>query len=72
MISPIESFGEFMLFRCQVCKTIFNCAAEVSKGNRLITKPDSTGQVDSNFINIHLKCPRCFEKRTYKLWLLEW
>jgi hypothetical protein len=71
MISPIESFGEFMLFRCQVCKTIFNCAAEVSKGNRLITKPDGTDPVRSNFVSIHMKCPRCLEKRVYRLWLSE-
>lgn len=71
MISPIESLGEFMLFRCQVCKAIFDCAAEVSKGNRLPIKPDSTGPVRSNFVSIHLKCPRCLEKRVFKLWLSE-
>jgi hypothetical protein len=71
MITPIESLGENMLFRCRACKTIIDHAAEVSRGNRLTVKPDGTGPVNRNFMNIHLKCPRCNEERTYKLWLLE-
>jgi hypothetical protein len=71
MIHPIESLGEKMLFRCRACKTIIDHAVAVSRGDRLTPKPDGKGPVDRNFINIHLKCPRCNEERKYKLWLLE-
>lgn len=71
MICPIESLGEFMLFRCRVCKTIFDCVANVSKGNQLTAELEGIGPVDRNFISIHLKCPRCSEVKVYYLWLLE-
>ena len=71
MIHPIESTGEFLLFRCHICKTIFDCVAEVSKGNQLAPKPDGTGPVNRDFICIHLRCPRCLEKRVFKLWRSE-
>jgi hypothetical protein len=71
MITAVENLGENMLFRCRACKTIIDHAFAVSRGNRLTVKPDGTGPVNRNFINIHLKCPRCNEERTYKLWLFK-
>jgi hypothetical protein len=71
MITAIENLGENMLFRCRACKTIIDHAFAVSRGNRLTVKPDGTGPVNRNFMNIHLKCPRCNEERTYKLWLFK-
>jgi hypothetical protein len=71
MISPIESFGDYLLFRCQVCKTIFDCAAEISKGDRLAIRRDGTGPVNRDFVTIRLRCPRCSEESTYRLGLLE-
>jgi len=59
MIRPFESLGEFMLFRCKVCKAIIDYAEEVSKGTWPVTRPDATGPLHSDFISIHLKCPRC-------------
>ncbi len=71
MIRPVESTGEFLLLRCQVCKTIFDGATHVSRGDPLTIKPDGTGPVNRDFICIHLRCPRCFEKKVFKLWLFE-
>jgi len=58
MISPIESLGEFMLFRCQVCKAIIDCSEEITKEGRLVTRPYAKGPLRCDFISIHPKCPR--------------
>jgi len=71
MIRPMDSLGEFLMFRCQVCQAIFDCAADISRGKQPVARSDGAGPDGGSVIDIHLKCPRCLERRTYKLRIRE-
>jgi len=71
MISLVESVSECIMFKCAICQTRFDQATIAFQGTRFFTSLEGTRPIDSEFVTIHLTCPTCFEKKTYKIRLVQ-
>ena len=70
MIRPVDKFGVYLEFRCQMCLATFDHALAVVN-EKAPADPAGDGNLRRcSILSIQLQCPRCREKTIYKLKIL--